>query len=97
MSNYPEGVSGLEDEIAGPLTESEDIDEKECQQCEWKGLVPVLTLTWRFHQTEEWTCRECGMHYEDDIEQDEADEIGDTWVDDHDRYLDSIEWAGQDD
>lgn len=90
MSNYPDGVSGREDAIAGPVEEVEDIDFKECAQCEWTGRVAVITLTWRFHQTEEWTCPECGHEHEVDLE-DEEYEGDDSWVDDHDRYLDAIE------
>lgn len=57
LSNYPPGVSGNEDAIAGPKREYED--ERGCKECGWYGTVVVV----EWSDCSVWECEECGAEW----------------------------------
>ena len=63
---YPEGVSGFEDEIAGPRQLLSTVLEKECPRCGFKGEVEVDVSVWRDSDTHDWDCPSCEKSNEDE-------------------------------
>jgi len=60
MSNYPEGVTGSEYEIAGPQGEHETTALVQCTGCGWED---DLTFDVSYYDGEEfgyWSCPTCG-------------------------------------
>lgn len=68
MSNYPPGVTGFEDAIAGP-DEREFEDERECDVCQLTAMVIIVELTWQHSVEEVWDCPnpDCLTHHEKDV------------------------------
>lgn len=61
MSNYPDGVTGNEYQIAGyPTVELVDV---ECSDCEWTGDIEEADVE---GVTAYWTCPACGINNETD-------------------------------
>lgn len=67
MSNYPPGVSGFEDQIAGPRSEQSDYDVKECDDCGFEGEVLVTRLFWRDSVEDTWECPDCKSEHSEDV------------------------------
>lgn len=64
---YPAGVTGMEDEIAGPRAEREGLREVECPNCEWEGEVCALELVWSRETIQYWKCPNCGTENETEV------------------------------
>lgn len=60
MSNYPEGVTGAEDQIAGPLGEDEIDIQFDCIDCDFDGWVSADVTRWSTHDVINWECPGCG-------------------------------------
>lgn len=60
-SNYPPGVTGFEDAIAGPRDEyTETRAEMLCVHCEEVSVdVEVDVRVWQYEKTVEWLCSNC--------------------------------------
>lgn len=56
---YPEGVTGFEDEIAGPRYEEDETITTVCEYCGWSGDVECLVRYWRDDRDVLWTCPDC--------------------------------------
>ena len=67
MSNYPPGVTGNEPQIAGPDSERQDRDERECAQCDFNDEVTIEEVRYGYTTMEYWTCPECGYEHENDV------------------------------
>jgi len=68
MSNYPTGVTGFEDQVAGPRSESSDRDVRECSVCDFEGEVDIDIVVWSSTVMEYWTCLTCGTEHENEID-----------------------------
>lgn len=62
---YPPGVSGFEDEIAGPRAEYDESVNVECTDCEWVGDVDGEVRVWRYDTDVTWTCPNCKTEHTD--------------------------------
>ena len=62
---YPPGVSGFEDEIAGPRMEYDEQIRVECDDCGFSGDVDGLVRVWRHDRDVSWDCPGCGAEHED--------------------------------
>lgn len=60
FSNYPPGVTGNEDQIAGPRGEAEETRTVLCEDCGLESSVVVSITEWRDYVEFESTCPECG-------------------------------------
>lgn len=65
MSNYPEGVTGMEREISGGGVGSE-VREVECEDCRFVGEIFVEFEVFGDWQEFWWDCPECGEHVFDE-------------------------------
>lgn len=70
MDNYPPGVTGREDAIMGPLSESESEQEEVCpdEECDFKGTVVVSFRSWSDGMVDtSWDCPKCGRENENEF------------------------------
>ena len=59
---YPEGVTGMEPEIAGPDHEEEIV--ADCDACGYSGYVTVATFGYR----RAWSCPRCYAEHEGSVD-----------------------------